>query len=265
MRVTNGAADRPTPLGPADRDDGVGAALRRGLVAAVPAPLFLVALAVGACAHHPPGEFDVARPVAEERLPAPGPAAANLSGTWELDARASGGQGGTARGGGGRGGGFRGRGGMPGGGGDFGGMPPGEGDRAGRGREGGQGRRPEGGDSAMAGPRRLVLTQSDSSLAIARQGAAPLTLYFDGRTVYAPDPRGEGRVETNGRWHAKRFEVRRRLEEGRTVTESYELSKDGNTLTVRTGSSSFEVRRVYRRVPEGSPTGGATPPPGGGA
>ncbi len=269
MSVPVPAAVRPSPVGRVGRGASLGQVLRRAGRAAPLATLPAIALAFSACAQHTPREFDVTRQVTEERLPPPGPAAANLAGNWELDPRAGGGSGGMERGGG-RPGGFRGGDGPPGGGGGeggFGGMPPGEGARGGRGREGGRGRRPEGGDSVMAGPRALVVQQTDSSLSIARPGGAPLTLYFDGRTVYAPDPRGDGSVETNGRWHAQRFEVRRRMESGRSMTESYELSKDGTTLTVRAtmgggeGGSSFEARRVYRRVAEGSvPADPAQPP-----
>jgi len=137
-------------------------------------------------------------------------------------------------------------------------MPP----RArGNGREGGPGGRRGGLDSALAGPRRLALSQTDSSLTIARPGGAATTLFFDGRTVYVPDPRGEGQSEVNGRWHRGRFEVRRSLADGRTVTETYERSKGGTQLVVRirmaggerSSEASPEIRRVYDRTEDRAP------------
>jgi hypothetical protein len=179
---------------------------------------------------------------------------------------------------GGRGG-YPGAGGMPGTGGDFpgsAGMPPrsGEPNTGGSGRSGG-GRTREGGgarDTTLAAPRRLVLAQTDSSLTIMRQGGASLTLFFDGRTVYLPDPRGEEEVQVSARWHAGRLQVRREAtyqRVTRVVTESYELSKDGTRLTVRTRMSgdgqsqnrSPEIRRVYDRAAEPSPAPPPQPPP----
>jgi hypothetical protein len=225
---------------------------------------------------HQPREFDISPQAADERLPAPEAAAADLSGTWEFDPRASdrqgpgyGGEGGRM----GRRGGFgvEGRNGRPGTdvppatGGDYpgsAGMPPTAGRPGGRssgGRGAPPGERRGGYDSTLAAPRRLVLAQTDSTLTIRRPGGATTTLYFDGRTVYVPDAMGDAQTEVNGRWHRKRFEVRRDLADGRAVTETYELSKDGTTLTVRSrmrvsegsSSSSTEIRRVYRRVVDG--------------
>jgi hypothetical protein len=241
-------------------------------------------LGAGACAHQP-SEFDLSPQASEERVPAPGPVAANLAGNWEFNPRESdqpganrGGGGGGGRGGmgggrrpgmGGRGG-FPGAGGMPGSGGDYpgsAGMPPrpdagGNGGRSGGGSGRGDGER-GGRDSSMAGSVawRLQLAQSDSTLTITRANGNALTLYFDGRTVYAADARGESQNEVSGRWNRKRFEVRRSLGDGRTVIESYELTANGTRLSVRTkvtGSDRSEyappeIRRVYDRVAEPGP------------
>ncbi len=266
MHVAIGAASHPGVR----RSAGRGASFRqpprawaRGAAGA--AALAAAALACGACAHAP-REFDVTQQVSEARLPPPGPVAADLSGTWELDPRAGGGQGPGMEGG---------RRPPMGGGGDFGGGGfggggfPGE-RGAGRGRPAGgrEGGRRGGPDSTLAAPRGLVVTQTDSSLTFGRTGGAASTLYFDGRTVYAPDARGEGEASLSGRWHGKRFEVRRELPGGRVVDESYELSKDGGTLTgrsrsadaERSGPGGFEVRRVYRRA-AALPGDSVRPPP----
>ncbi len=247
-------------------------------------------LGAAACAHQP-SEFDLSPQASEERVPAPGPVAADLAGNWEFNPRESdqpganrggGGGGGGGRGGvgggrrpgmGGRGG-FPGSGGMPGTGGDYpgsGGMPPRPDAGGSGGRSGGGGGRADGGrggrDSTMAGgvAWRLQLAQTDSTLTITRAGGNALTLFFDGRTVYAAAPRGESQNEVSGRWNRKRFEVRRSLADGRTVIESYELTANGTRLSVRTkvtgGERSEyappEIRRVYDRVAEP----GRAPPP----
>jgi hypothetical protein len=250
-----------------------------------------LALATGGCAHQP-REFDVTPQAAEEQAPAPGPVAANLAGNWELNPRESdqpgqnrGGGGGGGRGGmgggrrGGMGGGMGGRGGYPGSGGTPGtggdypgsaGMPPrpdagGSGGRSGGGGGGGRGGR----DSSMAGgvAWRLQVAQTDSTLTITRANGNALTLFFDGRTVYVADARGESQNQVSGRWNRKRFEVRRALADGRTVTESYELTANGTRLAVRTKVSGgdrseyspSEIRRVYDRVADPGPA--ATPKP----
>jgi len=249
-----------------------------------------LALAAGGCAHQP-REFDVTPQAAEARAPVPGPVAANLSGNWELNPREGdqpgqnrGGRGGGGRrgmGGGRRGGmgggmggrgGYPGSGGMPGTGGDYpgsGGMPGqpgGSGSGGGGGRSGGGG---GGRDSSVAGgvAWRLQVAQTDSTLTITRASGNALTLFFDGRTVYVPDTRGENQNQVSGRWNRKRFEVRRTLADGRTLTESYELSRDSTKLTVRTKVSGSdrseysppETRRVYDRVADPRPA--ATPKP----
>jgi hypothetical protein len=261
--------------------------------------LVAVPLGLGACAHQP-SEFDVSPQASADRLPPPGPVAANLAGNWELNRREGdqpgqnrgGGGGGGGRGmGGGRRGGMGGRGGMPGGGGMPGsggdypgsaGMPgqPGGYGGGGSGRSGGGGGGGRGGrDSSMTGaPARLRLAQTDTTLTITRATGSALTLFFDGRTVYVSDMRGENETEVNGRWNRTRFEVRRSLGNGRTVTESYELSKDSTKLTVRTkisggdrseGYTPSETRRVYDRVADPGPARApnpaqqpAPPPPG---
>jgi hypothetical protein len=249
-------------------------AVSRIRAVAVLALLIAIPIVFAGCSHQP-REFDISPQAADERLPAPEAAAADLSGTWEFDPRASdrqgpgyGGEGGRM----GRRGGFgvEGRNGRPGTdvppatGGDYpgsAGMPPTAGrpgGRSSRGRGAPPGERRGGYDSTLAA-RRLVLAQTDSTLTIRRPGGATTTLYFDGRTVYVPDARGDAQTEANGRWHRTRFEVRRDLADGRAVTETYELSKDGTTLTVRSrmrasegsSSSSTEIRRVYRRVVDG--------------
>ena len=251
-----------------------------------------VPLALGSWACAPqPREFDISPQEAEARVPPPGPVAADLSGNWELNPRESDqpgqsrggggggggrGMGGGRRGGGGRGG-YPGGGGVPGTGGDYpgsAGMPGRPEGYGGSGRSGGggggrsDGTRSGGRDSSMTGaPWRLQVAQTDSSIAITRAGGSALTLFFDGRTVYVSDARGEGQTQVSGRWNRKRFEVRRELSSGRIVTESFELTTNGTKLTMRTKVSGGdrsayappEIRRVYDRTADPGPA--AVPKP----
>ena len=161
-----------------------------------------------------------------------------------------------------------GRGGFPG---SSGGMPGGGGRPEGAG--GGEG----GGAAIVGAALRLVVTQTDSSVTFARTNGAVFTLYFDGRDVIVPGRTDDETIQVSGRWHRKRFEVRREISTQRTVTESFELSSDGTKLTVRTQITGEEgvprgmpgVRRVYDRaqprVERGTEPGAATPgapPPG---
>jgi hypothetical protein len=249
----------------------------RPLVRAVrSAPLFTAVALLAACAHQGPREFDVT-PRSEAVAP-PEATAADLTGTWLFNARQSDQPGQFGRGGGGemgggrRGGGMGGRGGMPGGGGGRGGFPGGGsgGMPPGGGRTGGE-RGGEGGGAAIVGNSpRLVVHQTDSSVTFARPNGAAFTLYFDGRDVTVPGRTEDEAFQASGRWHGKRFEVRREISTQRSVTESFELSSDGRRLTVRTRFTGQDeeqrampvLRRVYDRT-EASPSPAAPPPPGG--
>jgi len=221
-------------------------------------------MVVLACAHRPPAEFDVGEPV-----PAPGPTAANLAGTWQYNARESdrAGRGVSEVRGrpGERGGGMGmpGEGGLPGEGmGGSGGMGGGGYARPGRGAGG----RPRGEeargdrliDTTLLRPaQRLAIEQTDSTVTIGGPDVTPLTLYFDGRDVVVGDSAGEPKT-ASGRWNRARFEVRRALGPGRTLTQAYVLSSDGRRLVVLVQVSGGEQgpttrpesRRVYDRVPE---------------
>jgi len=221
-------------------------------------------LAVLACAHRPPAEFDVGQP-----MPQPGPVAANLSGTWQYNAQESDRAGRGAgqlpgRPGGREGMGMPGEGGFPGGGmggsGGFGGQGGyggrGRGDRGRRGAEGE--RLPAAIDTTLLRPaQRLVIEQTDSTITIGRPDGAPLTLYFDGRDVVVRDTSGEAEA-VSGWWNHARFEVHRPLGPGRTLTQAYVLSSDGRRLVVLVQVSGGEQgpttrpesRRVYDRVSE---------------
>jgi hypothetical protein len=257
------------------------------LLAGVP-----LALASQGCARQP-HEFDISPRDSEERVAPPGPVAADLSGNWELNVRESdqpgqnrgggAGDGGRGMGGGRRGGvggggrgGYPGSGGVPGTGGDYpgsAGMPGRPGGYGGGGRSGGGGGRMDGErgggrDSSMTGaPWRLQVAQTDTSITITRAGGSALTLYFDARTVYVSDARGEGQTRLSGRWNRKRFEVRRDLSSGRIITESYELTANGTKLAVRTRVSGGdrsayappEMRRVYDRSADPGPAAAPKP------
>ena len=241
----------------------------------------LGAALLAACARQGPREFDVS-PQAEAVAPPEAPAA-NLAGTWQFNPRESDqpgqyGRGGAGEmGGGRRGGGMGGRGGMPGGGGGFpgggrggypggsgGGSPPG-GDRP----DGAQGGRAgEGGGAAIVGASpRLVISQTDSSVTFTRPNGVAFNLFFDGREVTVPGRTDDESMQVSGRWHRKRFEVRREISSQRTVTESFELSSDGTKLTVRTrfsGQGNGEQRAMpeLRRVYDRQAPGARSPEPG---
>lgn len=222
-------------------------------------------LAVLACAHRPPAEFDVGQP-----MPEPGPVAADLSGTWQYNAQESDRAGRAAqlrgREGGREGAGMPGEGGFPGGGMGGSGGFGGQGEYGGRGRGGGSRRGAEGErdrppaaiDTMLLRPaQRLVIEQTDSTITIGRADGAPLTLWFDGRDVVVRDTSGEAQA-VSGSWNRARFEVRRPLGPGRTLTQAYVLSSDGRRLVVLVQVSGGEQgpttrpesRRVYDRVSE---------------
>ena len=98
-------------------------------------------------------------------------------------------------------------------------------------------------------PAALTIAQTDSSLAFALDGNAPLVLYSDGRKVTQKEE-GGGDVETKGRWQGNDFVVERKVSGGGKVTEDYLRSQDGRQLYVIVGfearrGRSIEFRRVY--------------------
>ncbi len=114
--------------------------------------------------------------------------------------------------------------------------------------------------AAGAAPR-LRIVQDERSLTITREGAVPLTLWFDGRPVYFSGARGGTRGEVTGAWEGRRFEVRWVFYGERVATETYELNGDGTRLTVKNRVAEGppeprgEVPRklVYHRVGQGRP------------
>lgn len=183
------------------------------------ASLFLLS----ACARSGPQTFDIG-PAPQSGVPSD----VNLTGTWIFNPDDSDrpGQGFGMPGGGrfGRGGGFGGFGSGGEGGGEMGG---------GEGR--GEGRRgvAEVLDSTLRRPaRRLVISQTDSTVTISPHDSVQYTLYFDGRNVVAPELLGGTRVGLSGHWHKKQFEVDRELPSGATVTESYQVTRHGQRLVI---------------------------------
>ncbi len=222
---------------------------------------------LAACAHQPARE----NVLAPRSAPGGGGAAAragDFSGTWQLDARATGRMGGYDRGGPAMGG----RGGFPGGGG---------GGFGGGGRPGGYPRGDEGRmgrdtlprdslvrDSLMREMGRLVIVQTDSALTFTVGRAEPLTVYADWRETRIPGRYGPDDVTfVTGAWRGARFEVRRVLPSHTVVIESYELSNDGSQLIVTTRVAQKsdergeilprEGRRVYARAPAAEGPGGS--------
>lgn len=208
----------------------------------VAATSLVTALASCSSARGGPREIDVSgRPEPREAVSAPESVSANLTGTWQLNPRAGGQMQGP-------------RGGMPmGGGGGMGGGRPG-GPPSG-GMPGGRGPEGRGDSGAVAAPERLTIVQTDSSITISQPRRPPLTLYFDGRDVWVPGITPEDLVAMNARWQRGRLVVRRVVSDQRSITETYELSRNGRRLTVRvrmpgggTEMALAEVRRVYDRV-----------------
>ena len=102
---------------------------------------------------------------------------------------------------------------------------------------------------AFDAPSALTIAETDSSVAFAADGGAPLVLYSDGRKV-TRNVEGGGDVETRGRWQGNDFVVERKVSGGGKVTEDYLRSQDGKQLYVIVGfegrrGRSIEFRRVY--------------------
>lgn len=212
-------------------------------------PALVLACALLAGCAHQPSEFTIgAAPVQ------PAPPGVSFAGTWAYNAHDSDRPGEGMRSFAGRRDAFGGRAAFPGG---AGGSFTGEG-TFGEG-EGERGGRPEGGrielDSTLRQPpQRLVITQTDSTITISPRDSVAYTLFFDGRYVPAPALLGGTRIGLSGRWRGKRFEVERRLNDGTTVTQGYELTRHGRRLVIhvrlsRTGSNMPlpEFLQVYDR------------------
>lgn len=208
---------------------------------------------------------------AEEKTP-------DLTGMWRLDTakseslqkkmeamRASGGGAGGGPGGGPGGGGF---GGGPGGGG-----PPPGGMGGGRGRggsmgeppsddgpegessEGGRRRGPGGADdpvmrSLARPPMMLLIEDADTALVLSERDRTLATLSLVKGAK--PDTTG-GAYTLAAQWKGGRLQADGQTKRGGKVRETYEVSEDGNTLTIATrvemreGMPALELKRVYRR------------------
>jgi len=102
---------------------------------------------------------------------------------------------------------------------------------------------------AFDAPAALTIAETDSSVAFAWDGNAPLVLYSDGRRV-TQKVEGGGDVEIKGHWQGNDFVVERKVSGGGKVTEDYLRSQDGKQLYVIVGfeggrGRSIEFRRVY--------------------
>ena len=243
--------------------NGIGGGARRR--ARLAGSVLAAGVALAACAHRPARESVLAPQTAPGGT---GSAARSndLSGTWQLDLRATGRLGGYDRGGPMAGT----RTGFPGGGG-FGG-------RTGEyPREPGEGMRRDSlprdslaRDSVMRELGRLVIAQTDTALTFTAGRGEPLTVYTDWRETRIPGRYGPDDVTfVTGSWQGARFEVRRVLPSHTVVVESYELSKDGSQLVVSTriaerGDERGEIlpregRRVYTRAAAVQAPGGSVP------
>jgi len=114
---------------------------------------------------------------------------------------------------------------------------------------------------AAGAARRIRIVQDERSFTVMREGAAPLTLFYDGRPVYFSDARGATRGEASGAWRERRFEIRWAFYGQRVMTETYELTGNGTRLTVRNRVAEGDRgeagqgpgKLVYQRVSERRP------------
>ena len=190
----------------------------------------------------------------------------NLSGTWELneedsddlrekmmEARRSGGSGGSRSGGGGFGGGMGGgRGGMGGGmGAGRGGMSGGRGGMGG-GQRGGRsgGRDGEGPPRLMRGIDVLEVEQSDSTVRVQYSDGTERILITDGQKQESESPNGDSMI-TTAVWKQGQLIVTVKSNEGGKITEWYKLSENGERLIVkldlpgRGRLPAMKLKRVY--------------------
>jgi hypothetical protein len=139
------------------------------------------------------------------------------------------------------------------------GGPPGQARGRERENEGPPGRAegPRGPEAGAAWePRRLDLRQTVTALTILEEGGIPYTIPFDGRPSVVGDPRAGVQARMTGVWHGRRFDARIELSNGTVLTQAYELSKDGASLTIlvhqsggrRPQARPSQERLVYRRA-----------------
>lgn len=217
---------------------------------------------LGACAR-PQSRESVLSPRTAPGGNGQAPRSIDLSGTWQLDLRATGRMGGYDRGGAMPGG----RVGFPGGGG-YGGRPGGlPREDADRMRRDSLPRDSLARDSVLREMGRLAIAQTDTALTFTTGRSAPLTVYTDWRETRIPGRYGPSDVTfVTGTWRGTRFEVRRVLPSRTVLVDSYELSKDGNQLVVTTRVAERseergeilprEGRRIYTRAPAEQGPGG---------
>ena len=131
---------------------------------------------------------------------------------------------------------------------------------------------PEGGDNADGGrggrrmrpAQKLVIDQFDDRIEIGEDTRAPRVLLLGDAPVDAkpaeakPEgaPQGDGQRPRTpppvlAQWHGRTLVAARTMGQRGTLTESYELSKDGTTLTITSTFSGGErdmpsLKRVYR-------------------
>ncbi len=77
------------------------------------------------------------------------------------------------------------------------------------------------------------------------------TLYFDGRDAPAPAQLGGAAAELSGHWRKKDFEVVRTLRNGETISERYQIEKQGQRLVIHVkvqGDRGQDIVPEYKMV-----------------
>ena len=100
----------------------------------------------------------------------------------------------------------------------------------------------------------MSVTHEDDKLTVRYADGHERILFTDGKKHYRES--GIGDLETRTKWKGNReIVVKATLEDGRKITETWELGPDGGSLHVKTsmkgrgGEPSFDFKRVYKPAP----------------
>jgi hypothetical protein len=106
---------------------------------------------------------------------------------------------------------------------------------------------------ALDPPHSLSISETDSTVTLARDSIDALTLPSNGRKLKQKVDEG-GDIETKAHWQGNALVVERAVSGGGKVTEDYLRSQDGRQLYVIVGFTglrgrSIQFRRVYDPAP----------------